>query len=354
MRIRLAIAENDESYLNRIVSVFTTKYSDKLEVFAFTDIDMAIQKIPALKVDVVIAGEGTGITKSNVPAKCGFAYFTNSMDVTEIDGSMAISKFQKADLIYKDILNIYSEYAAAVTGVKLGDEDTKVFAFASPSGGVGTSSLAAACAVHFAQTGAKTLYINLEKYGSADVFFSGEGQFSMYDVIYAIKSQKANLYMKVSSTIREDSRGVFYIPSVSDPMYMREFKNSEIQTLISEIVKNKEFKYIILDMDFDLSDEMRSLYKNAHALIMCGDGSETSNEKVSRTLNVLRMIDESSDVKLMNRLTFAYNKASNKVGTMLNLGGVKELGGAPRFEHASTREVVDALAGKSSIFDSIY
>ena len=33
MKVRLAILEKDRNYLNRIVSVFSTKYADRLEVY---------------------------------------------------------------------------------------------------------------------------------------------------------------------------------------------------------------------------------------------------------------------------------------------------------------------------------
>ena len=37
MKIKLAILESDVSYLKRIVSVFNTKFADKLEIYSFTD-----------------------------------------------------------------------------------------------------------------------------------------------------------------------------------------------------------------------------------------------------------------------------------------------------------------------------
>ena len=82
--------------------------------------------------------------------------------------------------------------------------------FSSPSGGVGTSSMAAACAVHYAMQGKKVLYLNLEKFGSADVFFSGEGQFDMSDIIYTLKSKKTNLALKLESCVKQDISGVYF------------------------------------------------------------------------------------------------------------------------------------------------
>lgn len=56
MRIKLAILENDQNYLKRIVSVFSTKYADKLEVYSFTDRELAFQTLDKSRIDVFLSG----------------------------------------------------------------------------------------------------------------------------------------------------------------------------------------------------------------------------------------------------------------------------------------------------------
>lgn len=73
--------------------------------------------------------------------------------------------------------------------------------------------MAAACASYYAAKGEKTLYLNFEKFGSADAFFSAEGQFDMSDIIFALKSRKANLSMKMESCVKQDRRGVYFTRS---------------------------------------------------------------------------------------------------------------------------------------------
>ena len=45
MKIKLAILEKDQSYLNKIVTVFSTKYSDKFEMYSFTDPSIALSTL---------------------------------------------------------------------------------------------------------------------------------------------------------------------------------------------------------------------------------------------------------------------------------------------------------------------
>ena len=55
MKVHLAILESDEAYLRRIVSVFTQKYADKLEVYSFTNESSAMRELTDAKIDVLLA-----------------------------------------------------------------------------------------------------------------------------------------------------------------------------------------------------------------------------------------------------------------------------------------------------------
>ena len=171
MKIKLAILERDQSYLQRFISVFSTKYADKFQIYSFTDEEVAYSTLNDTKIDVLVASDVFEIDIKRVPRRCGFAYLVDSLDVETVNNQRAVCKFQKVDLIYKQILSIYSENAGNVAGLKLGDDTAQIVAFESVSGGCGGSTIAAACALHFAAQGKKTLYLNLEKFGSADSFF---------------------------------------------------------------------------------------------------------------------------------------------------------------------------------------
>lgn len=169
MKIKLALLEQDQGYLNRIAMVFSTKYADKLEIYSFTNREIAMEALESARIDVLVAGSTFEIDADALPRRCGFAYFVESADIEAYKGQRAICKFQKADLIYRQILSIYSEVAGSVSGLKMGDDLCKVIAFTSPCGGTGTSSIAAAYALRAAAEGRKTLYLNLEKFGSCHI-----------------------------------------------------------------------------------------------------------------------------------------------------------------------------------------
>ena len=352
MRIKLAILEKDVSYLNRIVSVFGTKYADKFEIYSFTDPTVAMASLEDAKIDVLVANDVFEIPVADLPKRCGFAYLVDSADISMENDQRAICKFQKADLIYKQILSVYSEKAGSISGLKLGDESAKICVFHSVSGGAGASSMAAAAALHFAAQGKKTLYLNLEKIGSSDSFFEGEGQFDMSDIIFSLKSKKGNLSLKLESCVKQDPRGVYFYSQSKIALDMLELDCEEIVRLISELKLTGSYDRIVVDADFGLDKDTLKICRLAHALVWVGDGSEISNNKVFRAYNALATLEEKADSPLTNRLCLIYNKFSNKTGKALSDIGIKNVGGAPRYEHATTEQVLEQLSQKD-FFDKI-
>lgn len=352
MKIKLAILEKDQSYLQRFISVFSTKYADKFQIYSFTDEEVAYSTLNDTKIDVLVASDVFEIDIKRVPRRCGFAYLVDSLDVETVNNQRAVCKFQKVDLIYKQILSIYSENAGNVAGLKLGDDTAQIVAFESVSGGCGGSTIAAACALHFAAQGKKTLYLNLEKFGSADSFFSAEGQFDMSDIIYALKSKKANLALKLESCVKQDPRGVYFYSQSKIALDMLELKVDDIIRLISEIRLTGSYNVIILDLDFSFDADMLKILRQTHSIIWVGDGSEISNSKLIRAYSALSIIEQNEDVPILNRISLIYNKFSNKTSKALDDLGIKTIGGNPRFEHATTAMVIGQIAPKE-MFEKI-
>lgn len=352
MKIKLAILEKDQSYLNRIVTAFSTKYADKLEIYSFTDAHVAMATLDNARIDVLVASDAFDIDVKSLPARCAFAYFVDSSDIETENEQRAICKFQKADLIYKQILSVYSEKAGRISGLKLGDDSAKIIVFASPSGGTGSSTMAAACAMHFSSKGKKTLYLNLEHYASSDIYFQAEGQFDMSDIIFALKSKKTNLSLKLESCVKQNQMGVCFYSQAKIALDMLELTSDDILRLISEIKLTGSYDYIVIDMGFGMDKEIMKIYRQAHGWVWVGDGSEISNLKIFRAYNALATREANAESPLTNRLSLIYNKFSSKSSKTLEGIELKNIGGAPRFEHATVEQVLEQLATKE-MFDKI-
>lgn len=352
MKIKLAILEKDIGYLSRIVAAFSAKYTDKLEIYSFTEYDVAISALTANKIDVFIASDAFDIDINEIPGRCGFAYFVDGLGVDTIKGQTAVCKFQKADLIYKQILSLYSENASNISGLKLGESACRVVGFASPCGGVGCSTMAAAYAVACAGRGQRVLYLNLETYGASDIFFEAEGQFDMSDIIYALKSKKTNIGLKIESCVKQDASGVYFFSQPKLVLDIMEMGTEEILQLISELEMSGNYSCIVIDMDFSLEKPYLEIYKQMNSIVIVSEGTVVSNTKVFRAYQALATIEQGTDISLINRISVIYNKFSNKSGSLLENTEFKNLSGAPRYEHANEKQIVMQLS-TMNLFEKI-
>lgn len=345
VKIKLAILDNDKSYLSRLLSVFGTKYADRLEIYSFTDPDVALDTLVKAKIDVLLASDGFDIDPQKLPNRCALAYLVDTAGIETIREQHAICKFQKADLIYKQILSVYSEKASSITGFRVTESSGKVMAFCAASGGVGSSTMAAACALHFAKQGRRVLYLNLERFGSGDLYFQGAGQFDMSDVIFALKSKKTNLSLKLESCVKQDARGVYFYSASKVALDMMELKADEVIQLVSELQVTSAYDYIILDMDFGLDPDTLRIYRHAQAIVLVGDGSVESNTKTKRAFEALSIMEANADAPLMNRMCLIYNMTHSKYGQAVGIAELKAIGGAPQYAGASPKQVLEQLSG---------
>lgn len=255
-------------------------------------------------------------------------------------------------MIYKKLLGIYSEKAGSVSGLKVGDDSARIIAFCSVGSGNGASSMAAAASVHYAAQNKKTLYLNLEQFGSSDIFFSGEGQYDMSDIIFALKSKKSNLSLKLESCVKQDSRGVYFYSQSKIALDMQELTVDDITSMLSEINLTGSYDYIVIDMEFSLDADKLAVLQQAHSIVWISDGSEISNEKLVRAYNALLAVEQNKEAPLSERICLIYNKFSNKSSRMVEDIDIRNIGGAPRYEHASVEQVVGQLS-KMEMFDKI-
>lgn len=351
MKIKLAVLEQNENYLNKLILAFETKYADKFEIYSFTDLQMALAALQTSRIDVFLADERFKLNREQIPKRCGFAYLVEEPGIETYKEEHAICKFQKVDLIYKQVLSIFAEGNETVKFSFAGEKNTKVIAFFSVGGGAGASTVAAATAMHFAKAGKKTLYLDLETFGTVDLFFSGEGNFDMSDVIFALKSKNANLPLKLESCVKQDASGVFFFSEAKVALDMREMTSDDKLRLLTELKLSDAYDYILMDVDFSLDADALLVYRQAQSIVWVGDGSRVSNSKLRSAYQALSILEE-ENAELQRRSVLIYNKFSNKTGAALENVELKCIGGAPRFDHAGTLQVAQELS-KMNMFDKL-
>ena len=349
IKIKLAILDNDKNYLSRISSVFNNKLADKVELYTFTDKKIAMNVIDSKRIDVFIASEEFDIDTLSLPDECAFAYLTQAKEIDTYKDERIIAKYQKVDLIYKEALSLFSEKATKITGVKFDNSDTEIITFFSCSGGTGGSTMAAACAMNLSKQ-SNAIYLNLDPLGDVSCFFTGEGQFDISDVIYAIKSKRSNLTLKLESTVKKDIANVFFYDSSKSAFDMTELDIDDIKALINGLKIAGSYKYIIIDAQFALDEKIIEIMDFSNRIIFVSDGSKISNSKWIRLHGALKIVEERKNKKILSKISMIYNKFSDKTSTILQDETVQILGGVPRYKNGDIKQIITEISNMK-IFD---
>lgn len=352
IKIRLAILDSDKDYVNRLGNVLRLKYANEVELYTFTEPALAFETVRKGKINVFLVSDAFHVDPKELPVRCSFAYFVEHPAITEHEGWRAICKNQKTDQIYKQILGLYADISDI--HLDIGGGECTVIAVTSASGGVGASTIAAACAMHFAERHKRVLYLNLETLGSADVFFSGEGQATMGNVILSFKSARSAEALQLKSSVKQDKKsGTYFYSAPHDPLHMMDLNTNDIVRLINMLKGSGEYDCLVVDLEFGLTPEKLTILKLAKMILLVGNGTVTSNSKTERAYRALEALDSQSQDPIIRRMYFLYNGVSSTHGLSLNVADLPVLGGARRYAGGDAAQIAQLLA-KEQMFEQIF
>lgn len=349
MKIKLAILDTDKAYLNRLVAALNAKYSDSMVVYSFTDAKMAFDEVERIHMNILLMSMHVEADTRNLYKKCQPVYMLDEATEETYKGCHAIGKYNSVDYIYKKMLDYYAEATEESARLRLNDDSTRIILFTSPAGGVGTSSMAVACAKKIALSGKKVLYFDLDRFAEADAFFHGSSDKCMSDVIYSVKSKRGSVSIKLESYVSVDD-GVCYYSKSKSPLDMLELKAEDVSKLVMELKNSVAYDYIVLDAPFNMDGLMLQFIDRAFSIVLVSDGSEIANRKLKRVLEGLEIKETQEGLDALDKTFIAYSKFGSKTGRKVAIddGDVKELGGVPRFEGGTTEAVVDQMLQKLS------
>lgn len=345
MKIKLAILDRDSNYLRRVVGAFSLYYADRLEVYSFTDTETALSALTSSRIQVFLAAHDAAPDLKRIPEGCGFAYLVEMTGVDMFDDQAAVCKFQSAEMLYKQVLDIFSRNAKNLEIIP-GSGGSSLLLFASPCGGVGTSTMAAGCAMHFAAQGKKALYLDLQVCGSAEIYFRAAGALDFGDVIYAAKSRGANLTMKIESCVRQDASGVYFFAPARVALDVRDLRAEEIRQILNTLQYSGGYDYIVADMDFSLEKEHAELMQLADHAVWVSDGSERAASKMQRALEALRLID-SGEQTAAQKISLYYNRLRKKEPHVALPEELRLCGSLPELDSGTERDAAAYMAEKN-------
>lgn len=350
MKIRVGLLEKDFRYVSSLMGYFNTHYSQSLELFAFSNLETLEIYLSAKKLDVLLADSEILPADFEVPKFTVLSYLADTPDVDTIRNVRAVCKYQKAELIYREILSLYAEMDQQSV-YKITEDACPVYLFLGASGGVGTTTMAVACAQSFAAAGKKVLYLNAEENGVVAPFLSGEGAMTLSDVLYTVKSNSANLALKMESMIRRDKSGVSFFEPFAVTLDAHEITKDDLAELLNTMVRFGAFDCIVVDTDSVITDKRNYLIKLADFIFVVGSGSSLSNAKLERLIQEFALMEERDESRILARVQVLYNGfGSNSVRA--DLKNIGEYATINRYSGGTPAQIVNEIIRKN-IFASM-
>lgn len=353
MKIKIAIVDNDRNYLDRMVSKFAALYYDKLEIYCFDNLEKALKQIQGKTVDLFLVGDSIPVDESQWPQQYNLVYLVHSNEIKTYKGKRTICRYQKAESIYKQILDIFSESLPNdVIFRRAGTAKAIFYAFTAVGGGAGVTSVAIAFAKYLASQRKKALYVSLDPFANPDLLLHGEGSYNFDDILFAIKRRMVNLSLKLESYIKQDPSGVDYFSASTNAMDMVTITKDDLQTLIQGLNDMNHYDYILFDMPFSFSKECMSVFNQADRVIFVSEGSRSDNDKFIRAFDALQVYVQQNDVNLQHKIFVFYNKFRKATCRVLEDNRVGNAGGISLIANAKNEQLIQAMVAQNA-FDKL-
>lgn len=298
LRLKLAVLDSDGIYLERLGRYLLKYYADRIEGHMFSDSSDALDAVKEERYDIFLvsgdhrkeAGIMKDITRTIILADTG--------DIKEYNGICAVSRYQKAGALISGILDIYSDMISeslSVGGRK--NKKSKLTLFLSGHDGAGASMMCAAHSEYLTSENKKTLYLNLKQTGiTADIFDDPAPDGSITDVIFALKSKKSGISVKLESLLRKSAEGVYFYRKCLNCLDYAELKPEELDVLLEQA--GGIFDNISAVCDFDLSEKFIHLLEKADEIIMVTTDDDKTSEYYKRKKEILKDIAKRRLIKI--------------------------------------------------------
>lgn len=351
MWIKVLLCSEDRVYVKKLIAYFEKKYMEKIEVnvlFNYADVDQYFRQSD---VDVIIFGSEyeNKLLEMEVRPKQPVMLLDEKLYEENNNWYTRVLKYQSADCLYKEILNIYTSgnYVKKI-GVSLRDNESKLAVFASAAGGSGTTTIAKAYAAKSAEK-ESVLYLDMRQVNV--VPYIEENSHGMDDVLRALKSRRNILPLKLESSVIEQKDKVYSFHPCKNPLDLMEITGEDVKHLIEGIWAIDKYQKIIVDIGTDLTAKDIELLIMADNIICVAQDNELAQIKLERYVNIMKYLEQKKNLNLLRKVMVFLNESGNH-GQGMDICGLKVCGRVPKLSCDRYEELVQRIA-YSDVFSSM-
>ncbi len=325
---KIGIVDTDEVFILRLKEVFENRYPDEFEIIYFPNFNKAQTAVEKTDLAALLINRVYENNLNSIPKQCKTAVLTENRAALKVLSIPAVCKYQSIDEWY-DFLTVLCNGEDVLTkgGRDVNTPLSKVCLFSSTGGGVGASAAAAAFCVCCAAKGVSVVYLNFETLCSTERFFFGESKYGFDDVIYALRSKKYELAPILQKAIIQDTCGVGFIKPCKVIPDAFSVTGEEIMKICEIIRGSGRFDIIVLDMNFESTENIVLPFLEADKTVLVTDGGINANIKLSKILEALPLISGKRRNEVIEKVTILYNKFETGISKTYENDEIARIGG---------------------------
>lgn len=353
MRIKIVLCTADNRYAQKLDYLFDKMYADKTEMNIFEDAHTMSEHIARYGADLALLGEeleGAGEIMSGLRCVCGM--LVDKLYVSGDAGTARIAKYQRVDMIYKALLDIYSRGGRVkqISRTAVSDRKSKIYMFVSPCGGTGTTTIARAFARKCAYF-EKVLYLDL---GLMNCHRGGgEGKHGLDEIIMALKSRRNVLPLKLASAVStDDDRVDTYAACISNPFGIFEMTREDIRQMFEGIVSMGNYQKVVVDVGNYITEKETELFRLADEIICVVGDTGMGKTKCMKFLELLGVVERKEGVKVMRKVALFKNRSGREGLPVWEEMGCRDAGWFPDMHIDDYEACIERIA-RSDAFDAM-
>jgi len=351
VKFRIGIVSQDVLFTDRFCEAMQEAYPKELELLVFPTPEKGLRAIRHYPIDLFLVDEDSSLW-DRVPETTHVLFLSeNKVSETLPRDRGTICKYQSIQDWYELICEICKEAEkdpmSPDLGPVMGREDlNRLCLFTSAAGGVGTSTAAASFAIHVAGHHKKPIYLNFETFSSTPVFFSGSelNTYTFEDLIYCLRSERYEQDAVLKRAICRDGSGVYFIMPSRNAPDMFSLNGEEILKICDWIQKTEEFDVLILDMNFESTENVILPFLQAFRTVVVTDGSATANRKTEDLIRTLPLVSDLSEIEVGKKVRLMYNRYPEENGELILNRGMGKLGGIHELPHKSEHALIRSIS----------
>ena len=273
----LLLCDSEEEYV-QLFAEFVRRHREYPWVpRVYTDVQELLEQESGTEAALLLVAEH--IYREELEAiGTGKTVILNESGVLHWDNLTNINKYQSADMVLQELLEVYleipAEQAPILPGRAHGGQGTGLIGIYSPVRRCSQTSFALAMSQLLA-TKHPTLYLNFEFYVGCPELLPDNQTRDLADLLYFLSAEKEQFRLRMQTMVQQRD-GLTFIPPMKAGQNLLTVTGDEWLSLLQKIVRLGKYKYVVLD----LSESMQGLFD---ILRMCDRVyTLTAEDKVAR------------------------------------------------------------------------